>query len=50
MKIQKIKCPECDKVIGGISEKEVTAWLEQHRYYAHLKPKEAETNGNHSPQ
>jgi len=40
MIIHKIKCPECNKKIEGRSEKEVNAWLEQHRYYSHEKQKE----------
>ena len=34
-KVHKEKCEECGKVIEGISEKEVTAWMEQHKHYAH---------------
>ena len=34
-KVHKVKCEECNKVIEGISEREVNAWLEQHRHYAH---------------
>ena len=37
MKIQKVKCEDCGKIIEGISEKEVNAWLEQHKHYAHEK-------------
>lgn len=37
MKIHKLKCKECDKVIEGISEKEVNVWMEQHVHYAHEK-------------
>ena len=43
MKIHKQKCEECDKLIEGISEKEVSAWMKQHKHYAH-KRKLIETN------
>ena len=36
-KVHEVKCDECDRVIEGISEKEVNAWLEQHKHYAHKK-------------
>ena len=36
-KVHKLKCEECDKVIEGISEKEVNAWMEQHKHYTHQK-------------
>ena len=34
-KIHKAKCNKCGKLIEGISEKEVNAWLEQHKHYVH---------------
>ena len=37
MKVHKVKCEECGKLIEGVSEKEVSAWLEQHKHYTHEK-------------
>ena len=45
MKVQKVKCKECGKIIEGTSEKGVNAWLEQHKYYMHKKGETKWENG-----
>ena len=41
MELHKLKCTEtgCDKIIEGVSEKEVLVWMEQHKHYAHSQEK-----------